>query len=62
MRIPSDTLVRFGFVLSLLILTGIGILSYHSLAEFIDTAQLVEYSHDVIEKIEALRPLPVRVC
>jgi signal transduction histidine kinase/CHASE3 domain sensor protein len=54
MRIPSDTLIRFGFVLSLLILTGIGILSYHSLAEFIDTAQLVEYSHDVIEKLDEL--------
>ena len=54
MRMPSDTLVRFGFVLSLLVLTGIGILSYHSLAEFIATAQMVEYSHEVIEKLDEL--------
>ncbi len=54
MKISLDALVGLGFVLSLLILAVIGFLSYHSLSEFIDTAQSVENSHTLIEKLDDL--------
>lgn len=54
MKMSSDALVRVGFVLALLILAGIGLLSYHSMAEFIDTAQLIENSHVLIERLDDL--------
>ncbi len=54
MKHSADRLIRIGFVLALIILTTIGVLSYHSLAEFTDTAQLVQHSHEVIETLGAL--------
>jgi CHASE3 domain sensor protein len=50
----SDVLLRIAFILSLSILAGIGFLSYHSLREFIDTAEQVGNSHALIERLDDL--------
>ncbi len=54
MKKNADTLIKIGFILALIVLTTIGVLSYHSLSEFADTAQLVQHSHEVIETLETL--------
>lgn len=54
MRHLMDTFIRAGFGLALVILAGIGVISYRSLTHFIETSHAVEHSHEVIERLDDL--------
>ncbi len=54
MRIPMDRLVQAGFGIALLILAGIGAISYQSISRLISTSHWVERSHLVIEGLDDL--------
>lgn len=57
MKIRSDTAVRVGFSLALLILAAIGILSYQSTQGLIRASTMAIHSHDVIEVLDDLHHL-----
>ncbi len=54
MRQIVDTSIKTGFGLALVILAGIGVISYRSLTRFIETSHAVEHSHEVIELLDDL--------
>ncbi len=54
MRPLLETLIRAGFGLALAILAGIGVISYRSLNQFIDSSHDVERSHELIEHLDDL--------
>jgi PAS domain S-box-containing protein len=54
MKTRTGRLVVGGFALALLIQAGVGALAYLSLRSYINTSQLVEHSHLVMEKLEDL--------
>ena len=54
MKTLHENYVKLGFALALLILGGIGLLSFWSLTGFIETSHWVAHTHQVIEKLQDL--------